>query len=331
MNFDSFRSKVRASALKAAEAALSVTTLDQMAANDDYIHSEGLNISRKSNNNKRHGASEKRNEFTPTETIQTSQTFLGRVVNAQPLLPMVVDLVKDKQSEKNNAKKFDDVSDEDDDGDDPILSMIHKKPFNLESRHNMQKLIHEPNPVVGPPMETEGPRRKNPNRFMTDLDERLSREEEDRPTSRVQQHQPLSGGSTEQTRWNLFQSVTSSPVGQYFSQQMGQIDRSEKDQKQLNGPLVPRRNDGVTKDYENDDDNDESKIQLIVSSSVLGAEETAELERMRIATQHTTDPLTMVLHMLKQNPHNAFIIVTLVLGFAAYFYSRNRGSEDDVN
>ena len=333
MNFESFRSKVRASALKAAEAALSVTTLDQMAADDDYIHSEGLNIPSKSSK-KRHGASEKLNELIPTETIQQSQSLPGRVVvQAQPLLPIVVDLLKDKQIRNTNRKKFvEDASDDEDDGNDPIMSMIRKKPSTHESRQNMQKPLQELTPVVIAPMETEDAKRKNPNRFMSDLDERLSKVEEARPTPRVQQHQPPSGPSTEQTRWILFQSVASSPIGQYLSQQLGQRDRNEEEQKPLNGPLVSRRNDGVTKDYnDDDDDDDESEIQLIVSSSVLGAEETAELERISLATQQSTDPLTMVSYMLKQNPHNVFIIVTLVLGSAAYFYSRSRGSEDDVN
>ena len=255
------------------------------------------------------------------------------VVQAQPLLPIVVDLLKDKQIRNTNRNKFvEDASDDEDDGNDPIMSMIRKKPSTHESRQNMQKPLQELTPVVIAPMETEDAKRKNPNRFMSDLDERLSKVEEARPTPRVQQHQPPSGPSTEQTRWILFQSVASSPIGQYLSQQLGQRDRNEEEQKPLNGPLVSRRNDGVTKDYnDDDDDDDESEIQLIVSSSVLGAEETAELERISLATQQSTDPLIMVSYMLKQNPHNVFIIVTLVLGSAAYFYSRSRGSEDDVN
>ena len=47
MNLDTFRTRVAQSAQAAASAARQFSSLDEMAQNDDYVQSEGLNVSNK--------------------------------------------------------------------------------------------------------------------------------------------------------------------------------------------------------------------------------------------------------------------------------------------
>ena len=51
MNFDIFRSRVAQSAQAAAIAARQVSSLDEMAQTDEYVQSEGLNVSNKKKKN----------------------------------------------------------------------------------------------------------------------------------------------------------------------------------------------------------------------------------------------------------------------------------------
>ena len=73
----------------------------------------------------------------------------------------------------------------------------------------------------------------------------------------------------------------------------------------------------------------EEEFNVVQSSLVLQAEEQAELDRMKLSTQ--SDPVTMLLNIFKQHPQFSFIAFTLVLASAVYFYSRHRGTEDDVS
>lgn len=73
----------------------------------------------------------------------------------------------------------------------------------------------------------------------------------------------------------------------------------------------------------------EEEFHVVESSAILGEEDQAELDRIRLGAQG--DSLTFVLNIIKQHPQFAFIGFTLVLGSAMYFYSRHQGAEDDVN
>ena len=334
MSFESFRAKVRASALKAAEAAMSVSSLDQMAADDEYIHSEGLKVS-KSKDKKTATASQQLNELLPlpsTEQVQHAQQL--QPFPAKPPITSqsslhVADAVRDRQRRPTQPKKYDDDEGSDDDDDDLIMSMIRRTPATVEPRPNKTKLKQGP-PNPGPVHVEHIPRKKNPNRFMSDLDDRLSKVEEARPEATIPKQQTSSAPSAEQKNsWNLLQSaVTTSSIGQFLSQKLAvPIAATDEERKRMKGPLVSRRDHGADKD----DHEEEDPFLVVVSSSVLGADEAAELERMRLATQQSTGPCAMVWQTIRQNPHHAFIVFTLLLGSAAYFYSRHRGSEDDVS
>ena len=343
MSFESFRAQVRASALKAAEAAMSVSSLDQMAAADDYIHSEGLKVS--TNKKKKTAtASQQLNELIPVHHSTEEQVQHAQLqpFPAKPPIKSQSSLhdaysAKDKHRRPTETKKYveeyeeekEDESD-DEDGDDMIMSMIRRTKATAEPRPKKTILKQVP-PNPGPVQVEQIPSKKNPNRFMSDLDDRLSKVADARPDVTIPKQQTSSAPPTERNSWNLFHSaVATSSMGQYLSQKLtipiGATDEERKPMKKR--PLVSRRDHGTGKD---DHDDEEDLIHVVVSSSVLGADEAAELERMRLATQQSTGPCAMVWQTIRQNPHHAFIVFTLLLGSAAYFYSRHRGSEDDVS
>jgi cytochrome P450 len=84
------------------------------------------------------------------------------------------------------------------------------------------------------------------------------------------------------------------------------------------------------RDVENQatDDMDDSMNDFVLrtSISVMGADERAALDRMRLSSE----PISTTVSNILQNPHFAFILVTLILGSAAYFYSRHKEQMDDV-
>lgn len=182
-------------------------------------------------------------------------------------------------------------------------------------------------------------KKKNPNRFMDDLSDRLAKTDEGSnrlqitpPKEEIQKdHQ-----QQQQPQWKswivqspVMANVLSrlqSPTSAITSKQQAPPSKQQKMQPTV-GPLSARKQ--VEQD-ENDDIEDSMDNFVMTSSvSVLGADEQLELERMRMATK-SSGPMTAALTSIKQNPHFVFILFTLILGSAAYFYSRRREEIDEV-
>ena len=139
MDFDKFREKVKASAAAAVEAASKIPDFDQMAANDDYIHSEGLNVKKKKNTATTSNSAPSlpgSNDTKPRATYSAQQK--------SGLFSMVDSIIKEKSSTTTTAEMsgnpqagpelttasssaavpnsgFEDSDDEDDD---PILRLV---------------------------------------------------------------------------------------------------------------------------------------------------------------------------------------------------------------
>lgn len=264
--------------------------------------------------------------------------------------------------------------DDDDEEDDPILRMIRitKKPtsqttatptqpsstfttpFSIEPSSQQQKPYHrQEEPQKPPPLQQQQhvvnkdniPKKKNPNRFMEDLDKRVSMAEQgvDIVVEQEEEEEEENRGGKRPSRldatpppWNGWvQQLATSPVGQFLAnnikttQQQQQHQHQQQQQHQqhrLLGPLS-RKTDHHNR-FEQQDVVDNYQ-NVVSSSAVLGDDEFAELERMRRRTNQA-NALSAVLNLIRQNPHHSFIVLTLVLAVMAYYYSRNRGSEDDV-
>lgn len=306
MNFESFKAKavarVKEQAAIAADAARSVSNFDAMAANDDYIHHDDL-----------------RTPDAPTQTreqlLKTSSPAPSR--NRSPSTrsksPVVVVSTRSRsprtQSTRTNAaailsqaSQFSSMVSSDDDEDDVELA---------------ERKV------------------KNPNRFMADLDQRLSRPEEvlvqEEPNHQPVAMTPLSSSSSQAKLPGWLKSpVMANMLAKLQSpattnSSVVTTGRSEERRPMIVGPLSSRR---LPDNDDQPDEEDPMEHHVVVSSSMLGADEQAELMRMAQTTR--SDPLTTMLTTIKQNPQFAFILFTLVLGSVVYFYSRHKEEIDDV-
>ncbi len=191
-------------------------------------------------------------------------------------------------------------------------------------------------------------KKKNPKRFLEDLDQRLSTPldlEAGSTTTTTTTTASTSGehdgdmdyydnsnNNNSNTQWTwLRNAVASSRINALLGQPLPLMLReSEKTTPVRKGPLSSRRE--VAPLLRNDDDDDVVPIVMVHSSSVLGAEEQAELARLSqrssllsSSSSSSRDVLGMIMEMFKENPtHSLFLIFTLLLALAVYFYSRNR-------
>eukprot|EP00804_Cyclotella_cryptica_P003635 CCRYP_002236-RA/>CCRYP_002236-RA protein AED:0.00 eAED:0.00 QI:28/-1/1/1/-1/1/1/226/425 len=81
MNLDTFRSRVAQSAVAAATAARQFSSLDEMAQNDDYVQSEGLNVSNKKKEHK-HGVAVQKQLESSSLVENLSEKFVETLSTA---------------------------------------------------------------------------------------------------------------------------------------------------------------------------------------------------------------------------------------------------------
>ena len=272
INFEDFKTRVRAQAV---EAARSIRNLDDMAASDDYIHTSDLRTP--------HG---QRKE----ETARKSS--LSKV--------KAVDLL-------NQATAFSSLVVEDADHEDPDLLVAERQPLR----------------------EASTP--KKPNRFMDDLSERLSKTEDGNDRVRgtdvghLEMDQLPQLQVQQQPSWNAWLATSpamanvlirlQSPTGLVHKDEMrstvGPLS-AQKSQEEMENESI-RISEGAL---------EESPHDFVIKSSIaiFGDEERAALDRMRTSS----NPGATILNTIMENPHFAFILLTLVLGAAVYFYSRHK-------
>jgi hypothetical protein len=324
MNFELIKSRVQASAVAAAEAARNFKSLDQMAADDEYIHSEGLKTSSSSRGtvsgvtasmtNNRSSLLEEQQPARHSSAIPNGghdriQERCTLSKQSSSVLLSIVEELVNNDTPTPGSRQDDSDSEEVND--------------SLEEEYSVGKQR----------------KKKNPTRFMEDLDERLSKAEQGMPpivTAAASPRTvlpPPSAASTiiqrqqAENRWSSWMKSTS--IGQMVSSRVLQVSsatRGEERKPIMGTGLLSRKS---SQSVQEDDNGPDEEHVVLVSSSVLGDEERAELERIKLVST-TSNPLTLLLSLVKHHPHHAFIAFTLVLAFAAYFYSRHRGSEDDV-
>lgn len=323
MNFESFKAKavarVKEQAAIAADAARSVSNFDAMAANDDYIHHDDLRTpddapTREELLRKATTISNSRSRSPSNTTTRSkspsSATVVGSSNRSRPPNRTQHSTRINAAAILSQASQFSSMVSSDDDDED------------------------------GGEVERKV---KNPNRFMHDLDQRLSRPEEVLAVQEDPQQQPvamtplsLSSSQAKLPGWlkspvmaNMLAKLQSPTT--MATSSVVTTGRSEERQPMIVGPLSSRwlqpDNDNQ---QQHDDEEDPMEHHVVVSSSMLGADEQAELMRMAQSTTARSDPLTALLTTIKQNPQFAFILFTLVLGYVVYFYSRHKEEIDDV-
>ena len=99
--------------------------------------------------------------------------------------------------------------------------------------------------------------------------------------------------------------------------------QSNKQQNHKRGPMIGSRFTPTTRE------SSEENITMTDSAAFLADDDMAELNRIRMRNSSTLPPqLQVILHTLKKDRRLSFIVVTLIFGLGAYFFSRH--NVDDV-
>mmetsp|Transcript_25903 Transcript_25903/g.39202 ORF Transcript_25903/g.39202 Transcript_25903/m.39202 type:complete len:285 (-) Transcript_25903:1839-2693(-) len=181
-------------------------------------------------------------------------------------------------------------------------------------------------------IEMKGKRKKkDPKRFMEDLSERLARPDEkvfegDDQVNTEDATESIKGtDSTENQQKPKWDNLLKSLVVDNVLSKLNLKNKSEEARPILLGPLSRR----TMQEGDKDIGDNSMEHDIIVSSSVLGLEEQEELERIKMSTGGS-GIMPLAEKYLNQNSQFVFIIFTLLLGSAVYFYSRHHEEIDDV-
>jgi hypothetical protein len=251
-----------------------------------------------------------------------------------------------KESMSNSATNREDASSSasvsssengfsDDDENDPILSMIRKAPppsvvtkkpspsFSSSRRGNIKpKPIKMQNQMQFLEMEDASPVpnqkkiKKNPNRFMQELDQRMAMPE-------------LDNDDDDMEAGLLSSSFAKAPAEPSFL--WGILNGGVGSRKQENSAAVTERKAApLTRQARWTEPKPvEENYAVVGSSSVLGEDEIRALAQMKESSTRQ-DMVTACLDKVRRHPRESFIVFTLLLGWLVYFYSRKISLEDDV-
>lgn len=331
-----------------------------MAANDEYVHTEGLNVK------KRPHPTERKRETQSQESRQKSGNNDSDNRQNSYLLDSVVELMAEKSSRQTMEREklqqapetrmqfmdkeanriqeqrhsqstsilhtmnhHDDDSDDDNsvfsnEGDDPILNMMNgndttTKNTNTTSFSSMQ---------IGTPSKSMSKTKKDPNRFMADLDARISK------TPTRNQEVPIPNSNTTDVSNPLaqvstvFQSFSSSPNKMNWLKQVAP--------KNIQDTMLPFKISSLGSDNlnereceplhrrhpEDDDENDEEKVIVTNSTNIMGDQESAEL--MRIRSRMNQDIFSVGMDLLEKNRYYVWVVVTFFVMILGYLMTKNK-------
>ena len=236
--------------------------------------------------------------------------------------------------------------DSDEENDDIVLQMMKRghnkkrdtshKQFNSHVKNNDRK---EPKTTtITPSIPTlndenimeDSISEKDPNRFFTDLEDRLSTNPKHNPSQQQfddftsnGDHVRLSviGSFAAADKLAWLQKVTAPGIS-FVTKNLSSKQDSEMDKlNRTSNADESRYNLREDQKYVNDYDEEEFGI-LMTSSDLLGTEEKAELERLNRSAH--TSVLDLFCQMLVQNRNFVFLSFTFILMIVVYFYTRKR-------
>jgi hypothetical protein len=275
---------------------------------------------------------------------QSTMPMLGEV--AYTLSSNYKSGVREKKTAKNasisNRAKYPDDDDSssastsssenrfsDDGEDDPILSMIRKKtpPSSLSSSRRGKE---KPKPVKKQTqmhfleMEDASPVhqknvKKNSNRFMEELDQRMAMPELDNNDN---DDDDMEAGL-------LSSSSAKAPAEPSFL--WGMLSKGVGSrQQESNAAAKERKAAPLTRQsWRTQIKPVEESFAVVGSSSVLGEDEIRALAQLKESSARQGMG-TACLDKVRRHPREAFIVFTLLLGWAVYFYTKNISLENDV-
>ncbi len=360
MNFKSVQEKLAQARIQAASAAKKLS-LNEMAKQDEYIHSEGLNVGGGSSNNaksKSRARVANKKEMSILDEVDAVNASFDESIGGGGSRTNTVERSFGMTMNRDGGSSCSDDGDDDsidsfDPDKDPLLQMAYKS----------SEKVHQRPSDRGHCENQKNKNQKDPNRFMADLDARLSSPNEPppsisttdsakddkivdtnslvTPTNRQQQQQ-----QQQQSGATLFESFSSSANKMKWLRNVA----SPKIQESLNNVMkqVPG---GIGSKYEEVNRNDENNdiemgtttnpkkkviktqngenIHVVSSSSLaLGDAENAELERLnQLMNKSNNNVIMNFLRHIEKNRYYLFIVLTFILTTFGYLYTRKKTDE----
>lgn len=309
-----------------------------MAANDEYVNSEGLNVKRKEH------PTEKR-----LKPVACEHQERGGTSQNSYMLDSVAQIVSAKQSPIKKVVEMTPPR--------PRQKIVHindifesdEESVASHDRDNGVRMKSVRSEVRGIMMQKENPipkkKSKDPNRFMSDLDARLTKieigttmdVESQESTDRPQQKKSTGIGSASQhgehhQPLNLLQSFVNKPKKMDWIR-----DMTPKKLQESVSQIIPglKQNVSATASNErqplceiNDDDDDDygNKVSNVQSSTIIGDSESEELKRIR--QKMNAGAFDSILNVLDKNRHYLLVSITFLITIWFYFGS---GKETDEN
>ncbi|GKY92439.1 hypothetical protein MPSEU_000214400 [Mayamaea pseudoterrestris] len=295
MNLADITKRMQQQAEKVAVAAKNFKGLsfDDMAAQDDYIHSDSLNVKRK-----QHGQSQAKFLREPAKGSKWSFPVLVTDV-ASSVRQHAIDYIPSGRDSNTSA---------------PVLPFAEDAMIK-SSNHELSRYDEEEGLTTGAICGQESDdgdldlqhtsgrsKTKKRNRFMDDLEDRMSKENTPLPVmvsgesmDLLQAQRIDAGGSAKSWIFDL--------MGRRLPQHVTSAEMAPLARKKRNDKRVEQ------------DDN----INVVVSSSILQADELAELNSLKSASPGW---LQVVAMLMQEHPRETFILLTLVLCMFAYLHGR---------
>jgi hypothetical protein len=221
----------------------------------------------------------------------------------------------------------------DDDENDPILSMIRKtSPLSLSRRGSGKE--KPKNPIQKPTqkmqfleMEDSSPVprqkqniKKNPNRFMQDLDQRMAMPKLDHDDD----------DDDDNMEAGLLSSSSAKAAPAEPSAWLWGMLNGGGRQQESSAAVTERKAAFSRQDRQTQVKPVEESYNVVGSSSVLGEDEIRALAQMKESSTRQGVGAAC-LDRVRRHKREGFIVFTLLLGWAVYFYSRKISVENDVH
>jgi hypothetical protein len=325
ITMESFTEQLKASALQAARVAqnLATTGFDEMAASDEYVQSEGYNHHHQPGVRKPPSSTATTTTTTTTTTAATTLLSIATKSKQQdqqqqqlPPKPLITTQPSIVQDYGDSTYLLSNSEDEDDDDDDPIRSILRSK---KESGHSFKE-----------------ERRKETNRFIDDLECRLSMPEQPgyppiphSCTSNSTSPPSIADGTIAISAWLSTAATSIGIPSKLIATTKKGTPHSNAMHTSTMAPLARHNNNNNKRPQtvqHNMNDIMIGNVALISSTAMLGESEKQQLEQLRLLEQQSTPfgPIRLLYETIVVHHHReVFIVLTLVLCALVYFHVIN--------
>ena len=293
--------------LREATEALPFKGLDEMAAEDDYVHSDGLNVTRQEERNE--------NEKGMESSLWHKQSCSAD--NGEPHRPLHT---MASMTESSAVSLSESIADEG-------AGVGQKRDSRGRGFSGLGVLEMESSEHVDEESEyREGSRSKH--RFMEDLDSRLARKN---PPTKSTVTATLSSSNGKDANSSNHRSgiwiFGMKNMGRRETTPQPHIEDAQDDGDSL-PPLSRQR-----MFPKNQSKSESQTYEVVASSGMLDADDLLALEQIRHLneSQNSETTVVQIKEIIQGHPRECFIAFTLCLSTGVYFYLRSVSNEDDVN